>query len=145
MSTGGSFPYPYKECFVLLPNRCGISQSTHLRAPASSLVLVSLSNRCGISQSTPFGAQRSASTCSLLQSRWDLPIHPLWSPASLLAHRLVSSPLRGLASSLAHHPVSGSDIICNSASANPSLPLVDIVHFGLSLLGFSSRFLKRIC
>ena len=31
------FPHPYKECFVLLPNRCGISQSTSLRGLASSL------------------------------------------------------------------------------------------------------------
>ena len=64
---------------------------------------------------------------------------PLSSPASLLAHRLmstslrgssssqahrlVSTPLRGSISSLAHRPVSGSDTICNS----PSPPLENIV------------------
>ena len=37
-------PHPYKGCFVLLSNRCGISQSTSLRGLASSLTLVSFSN-----------------------------------------------------------------------------------------------------
>ena len=60
---------------------------------------------------------------------------PLWSLVSLLAHRLVSTPLRGTASLLAHRPVSGSDTICNG----PSPPLTNIVLFGLSLSGFSSR------
>ena len=50
------FPHPYKECFVLLPNRCGISQSTPFRGPASSLALVPFSNRCRTPQSTPFRA-----------------------------------------------------------------------------------------
>ena len=62
-------------------------------------------------------------------------------PASLLAHRLVFNLLRGSASSLAHCPVSGSDTICNSSSPL----LVYIVLFGLSLLDFPSRFLKRVC
>ena len=73
------------------------------------------SNRCGTPQSTP-----------------------LRIPVSLLAHCLVSTPLRGLASSLAHYPKPCSDTICNGS--NP--PLADIVFFGLSLLGFLSRFLK---
>ena len=49
-SAGERFSHPYKKCFVLLSNRCGISQSTPLRDPASSLALIHLSNRCGISQ-----------------------------------------------------------------------------------------------
>ena len=65
------FPHPYEECFVLLPNRYGISQSTPIRSPASSLALVPFSNQCGTPQSSP-----------------------LQNPASLVAHRLVSTPFR---------------------------------------------------
>ena len=36
------FPHPYKECFILLSNRCGISQFTPL-GPASSLAHCSVS------------------------------------------------------------------------------------------------------
>ena len=61
------FPHPYKECFGLLPNRRGISQSTPLQGPTSLLALIPLSNRCGISQSTP-----------------------LQGPVSVLTHRPVS-------------------------------------------------------
>ena len=111
------FPHPYKKCFVLLPNKCGISQSTPLQGPASSLALVPFSNRCRTPQSTPFR-----------------------SPASLLVHRLVSTSLRGLASSLAHHPMSGSGTICYS----PNSLLADIVLFELSLSGLPSRLLKRV-
>ena len=78
-------------------------------------------------------------THSLLQSMWDLPFHPLRDPASLLAHRLLSTPLWGLASLRAHHPISSSDTIYNS----PSPPLAYIVLFGLSLLGFLSRFARE--
>ncbi|MED6166179.1 hypothetical protein PIB30_106592, partial [Stylosanthes scabra] len=28
------YPYPYKACFVFLPNQCGTSQSTPLREPS---------------------------------------------------------------------------------------------------------------
>ena len=45
-------------------------------------------------------------------------------------------PLRSLASSLAHRLVPDSNTICNS----PSPPLVDIVLFEFSLLGFLSKF-----
>ena len=77
-----------------------------------------------------------AGTLSFLQSMCDRPeIHPLWSPASLLAHRLVSTPLRGTTRRLAHRPVSSSGTICNG----PDPPLVDIVFFGLPL-----KALKRI-
>ena len=53
---------------------------------------------------------------SPLQLMWDLAIHPLEGPTSLLAHL-------------------GSDTICNSSSP----PLANIVLFGLSL-----KVLKRI-
>jgi len=104
MSARERFPHPYKGCFVLLPNRCGISQSTPLRVPASLLALVIFSNRCGTPQSTSSGTPSH--------------VHPLW----------------GSTSSLAHHPVSGSDTICNSSSP----PLADIVLFGLSLKVFKT-------
>ena len=87
------FPHLYKECFVLLPNRCGISQSTLFWGPASLLALVSFSNRCGIPQST------------LLRG-----------PTSLLAYCLVSTPLRGLASLPAHRLWRGFHILINNAS-----------------------------
>ena len=51
-----------------------------------------------------------------------------------------STSLRGTASSLAHDLVFDSDTICNDLSP----PLVDIVFFGLSFLGFPSMFLKRM-
>ena len=47
-----------------------------------------------------------------------------------------SSVLRDPASSLAHHSVSDSDTVCNG----PSPPLANIVLFGLSLLGYRSKF-----
>ena len=56
-------------------------------------------------------------------------------PFGALAHRLVSTPLRGTTRRLAHRSVSGSDNICN----DPDPPLVDIVLFGLSLSNFPSR------
>ena len=34
------FPHPYKGCFILVPNQCGILQSTPLRGLAFSLALV---------------------------------------------------------------------------------------------------------
>ena len=60
------------------------------------------------------------------------PIHPLQGPVSLLAHRLVSTPLSGLSLFAGTSPVSGSDC--------PSPPLLDIVLFELSLSGFPLRF-----
>ena len=122
-----------------------------------------LIKNASFSSPTNVGLNVLASTRSSLQSMWDLTIHPpswpsilvdtppgpLQGPAFSLA--LVplsnlcafsqSTPFRGPASSLTHRPVFGSDNICNS----PSLPLVDIVLFGFSLSGFSSRFLKRVC
>ena len=76
--------YPYKECFVLLPNRCGISQSS------------------------PFRASVIAGTCSLFQSMWDPPIHPPSGPRVLGGTPSRVHPLRGSASLLAHCPVSSS-------------------------------------
>ena len=68
------------------PTNVGTSQSTPIRGPPSSLALFPSSNRCGT-------APKST---------------PLWGPASLLAHCLVSTPLRGIARRLAHRlePVS---------------------------------------
>ena len=60
-------------------------------------------------------------------------------PASLLAHRLMSTPLWDSAFSLAHSTVSGSDTICNSTSP----PLSDIVLFRLPLNVFKTRLLGR--
>ena len=82
--------------------------------------------------------------CSPLQPIWNLPIHPLlgqrprWdSFPSLINVGSHNPPLRGPTCSLTHHPVSGSDTICNS----PSPPLAYIVLFGFFLSGFPSRFL----
>ena len=73
MSTRERFPHLYKGCFVLLPNQCGILQS-----------------------SPPSGPSVLSGTRSFLQSIW--------------AHRVVSTPLRGTASLLAHRPVSSSSL-----------------------------------
>ena len=55
---------------------------------------------------------------------WDLTIHPLEDPESLLAQR----------------PVSGSDTICN----DPSPPLVDIVHFGPLCIAINLAVFKHV-
>ena len=69
------------------------------------------------------------------------PPNPPPSGLSVLADTLPHvHPLRGSASSMAHSPVSGFDIICNSS--NPLL--ANIVLFGLSRSGFSLKFLKRV-
>ena len=73
------FSHSYKECFVLYPNRCGITQSTHYQGSASSLALIPLSNRYEISQSTPFGpafllAHRSVSGFDTIFNRPNLPL-----------------------------------------------------------------------
>ena len=73
------------------------------------------------------------------QSMWDITIRPLRGPASLLAHSLMSMPHWGSTFSMTHRLVSGSDSICNS----PSLPLADIVLFGLSLKNFKTHLLGR--
>ena len=56
-------------------------------------------------------------------------------------HTAMSTPFRGLTSSLAYRSVSDSDTIYNSSSQL----LTNIFLFGLSLLGFLSRFLKPVC
>ena len=68
--------------------------------------------------------------------RGTAPNPPPLGSAFLLAHRLVSTTLRGTARRLAYRPVSGSDTICNG----PDPPLADIVLFGLSLLGSPQGF-----
>ena len=93
---------------------------------------------------------------SSLQPMWNLTIHPLHDPSSSLAQCTVPTfllrlnvfastppsvhPLRGSASSLAHHPVFGSDTICYRS--NP--PLANIVLFGLSLKVFKTYKLERV-
>ena len=73
----------------------------------------------------PSGPSVLASTLSFLQSTWDRPqIHPLWGPASLLAHRLMSTPLRGRARRLTHRPVFDSDTICNDLDLPSGLSLL---------------------
>ena len=89
---------------------------------------------------TPAGPNVLANTRSLFQLMWDSPVHP---PSGF--NVLTGTPsrvhlFRGLASSLTHCPVSGSDTICMSLSP----PLADIVLFGLFFSGFHSRFLKCI-
>ena len=111
------FLHSYKQCFVLRPNRCRISQSTPFRGLASSQTLVPFSNRCGTPNPSHMETSVLAGTPPC--------VYPIW----------------GSASSLAHCPVSGSDTICN----NSIPPQIDIVLFELSLLDFSSRFLKRVC
>ena len=82
----------------------------------------------------PFGPSVLANTRSPLQSMWDPPIHPLWGP-NVLVVTLVWCP-SPLGLSLLADTLFGFDTICN----NPSLRLADIVLFGLSLMGFPSRF-----
>ena len=71
--------------------------------------------------------------CSSLLPTWDFTIYPL-SVLSILAsspaHHPVSGPLSGLTSSLAHHPMSSSDTFYNKSSP----PLVHIIFFGLFLM-----------
>ena len=89
----------------------------------------------------PFGVQRP---------RWHFflpsidvgppPNPPHLGPTSLLAPRLVSTPLRGTARRLAHRPVSGSDTICNGLDP----PLADIVLFGFPFWAFPQGFKTRL-
>ena len=82
---------------------------------------------------------------SPLQQMWDLTIHPPSRPSVVPLYGMLdshfhpcgisqSTVLGGPVHSLAHHLVSDFDIICNDHSP----PLV--VLFGLSFLGFPSRF-----
>ena len=58
-------------------------------------VLFSSPTNVGHHNPPPSGPSVLVGTRSFLQSIWDpLQIHPLWGPASLLAHRLVSTPFR---------------------------------------------------
>ena len=97
------------------------------------------------------------------QPMWDLTIYPPSGPNVLASTRSPSPidvghpnpppsgpsvlagtpshihPFWGSASSLAHHPVSSFDTICNSSSP----PLANIVLFGLSLKVFKTCLLRR--
>ena len=128
--------------------------STPFRAQCSCWHSFIFSNRCGTTaKSTPppswltllgkgfhftlFRAQCSCWHSFIFSKRYGTTTKstPLQGPASLLAHRLVSTFLQGRASSLAHRPKPNSNIICNV----PDPPLTDIVLFGLSLSSFPSR------
>ena len=106
------------------PNQYGTSQSTLLwgQRPRWHSFLPPID--VGPPPNPPlFGAQRS-----------------YWHTAFLLAHHLVSIPLRGTTRRLAYRLVSGSDTICN----DPDPPLTYIVLFGLSLSGFPQGFKTRL-
>ena len=82
-----------------------------------------------------------AGTHSFFQSMWDPPKSTsLWGLVSLLAHRLVSTPLRRTARRLVHRPVSGSDTICNDSAP----PLADIVLFRLFFRASPQCFKTRL-
>jgi len=97
---------------------------------------------------------------SPLQLMWDITIRPLWGPASLLAHCLVSGSsticnwgfpqgfktcllwkeFSPTSTSVLHRPVTGFYTICNS----PSLPLVNIVCFDPLRIVVSLTVLKHV-
>ena len=118
---------------VLLPNRCGTSQSTkgglfssptdvgyHNPPPSGPSVLHCL-------LSTPFGEQREGNQHNPPPSRPNVltdtspRVYPLWGRVRRLAHR----------------PVSGSNTICNC----PNPLLANVALFGFSASGFKSRLL----
>ncbi|KAG7016972.1 hypothetical protein SDJN02_22083, partial [Cucurbita argyrosperma subsp. argyrosperma] len=111
---------------------CGFKQTQVIKMRLHTLIKNALFS--SLSQSTPI------CTSSLLQSMWDPPTHSPSGPSVLAGTPPCVHPTQGSVSSLAHCHVFGSDTICNS----PSPPLADIVLFGLSLLGFSSKILKRV-
>ena len=89
--------------FRLLPSRCGISQSTSLRGPTSSLALVPFCNRCGTPQSTLLrGSVFLLAHCPLLFRvqcpRW----HSFLSPINMRPHTLLQGPVFLLAHRLPH-------------------------------------------
>ena len=111
-------PDPPLADIVLLSNQCGTSQSTPLRGqrprwhsflypiyvgpppnppPFGASVLAFLYPiDVGPPPNPPSGPSVLADTRSFIQSMWDRPKStPLWGPASLLIHRLVSTPPSG--------------------------------------------------
>ena len=93
------------------------------------------------SSPTDVGSHNPTSSLELVPSsnRFGTLIHPHLGPVFLLAHRLVSNPFRGTASSLARRPVSNSDTICNG----PSPRLASIILFGFFFLNFTTCLLGR--
>ena len=98
------------------------------------------------------------------QSMWDLTIHPLSGPSILAGTRSLLQEMWDPQSTpfgvqrLCWHttscpPPSELSLIAGTSPGvwlkyhcnGPSLPLANIVFFGLSLSGFPSRFLKCIC
>ena len=148
--TRGRFSHPYKWWFVLLPNQRGTSQSTLLRAPASSLALFPSSNRCGTAPKTtsfwgpasllahPTLLRAPASSLALFPSSnrcgtaLKTKTTPFWGQCS---YWTLVYPLSGKVRRLTHCLMSGFDTISNGSDP----PLADIVFFGLFLSGFPSR------
>ena len=65
-----------------------------------------------------------AATRSLSPIKWDLLIHSPSGPNIFTSTLSCNHPIRGSTFSLAHHPLSGSDTICNDPKDFPSnLPL----------------------
>ena len=144
MNFGNTLPLRWKSCNCAHRSQILSSLGFSFRVFKMHRLVRGFHTYASFSSSTDVGSHSPppyepsvlADTRSLLQLMWDPPIHPLRSPTFLLAHRLVSIPLWGSASSLTYRLVFGSDNICNS----PSPSLADIVLFGLSLSGFPSRF-----
>ncbi|KAG7016605.1 putative RNA helicase SDE3 [Cucurbita argyrosperma subsp. argyrosperma] len=84
----------------------------------------------------PSASNVLAGTLSFLQSMWDCLKSTPFGASVLTGTPPRVYPLRGIARRLTHHPVFGSDTICN----DPDPPLTDIVFFGLPL-----KALKRVC
>ena len=158
VSTRERFPHPYNNCFVSLSNRCGISPSTPLGSPTSLLAHCLMSNSDIIYNSLSptltdnvcFGplcivislTVLNASTRTRFSHSYKDCFVPLSNRYGFSQSTLLGSPTFSLAHhpmsnsdticnspsptfSLAHHPMSNSDTICNS----PSPPLADIVCF----------------
>ena len=90
---------------------------------------------------SPSGPSVLIGTRSPLQSMWD---PSLQGPVSLLAHHLVSTPLRDSVSSLAHRPVYGSNIICNGRRPLlADIVLFWVFPFRLPHKVFKTRLLRR--
>ena len=99
-----------------------------LHGSTSTLSLVHFFNQYGTpTKSTPFGAQRPYLHTSLCL--------PPSGPSVLTGTPPCVYPLRKIASSLAHRPMSGSDTIYNG----PGPLLADIILFGFFLSSFPSR------
>jgi len=93
------FPHPYKECFILLLNRCGISQSTPLWGPASLLThcLVSTPLRGSASSLAHHLVSSSYTICNGTASRYCPPwVFPIELPLKVFKTRLLERGFHSL-------------------------------------------------